>query len=98
LKAAGRNSADDWIIVVTILCARAAQLRAPGEGRVMTSDESNLEMLTTTEMMRLLKIKSRTTIRKLVQSGDLPAYRVARDLRFKRREVEAYLERNRVKP
>lgn len=65
---------------------------------MVETDESNLEMLTTTEMMRLLKIKSRTTIRKLVQSGDLPAYRVARDLRFKRKEVEAYLERNRVKP
>ncbi|HCJ11400.1 MAG TPA: hypothetical protein DGR79_08425 [Clostridiales bacterium] len=64
----------------------------------MGTDHSDLEMLTTTEMMRLLKIKSRTTIRKLVQRGDLPAYRVARDLRFKRKDVEAYLERNRVKP
>ena len=89
-----RNSPDDWIIVVTWLCA----VRSTREGRVMETDEGNLEMLTTTEMMRLLKIKSRTTIRKLVQSGDLPAYRVARDLRFKRREVEDYLERNRVKP
>jgi len=61
-------------------------------------DHKDLEMLTTTEMMRLLKIKSRTTIRKLVQSGDLPAYRVARDLRFKKNEVEEYLQRNRVKP
>jgi len=65
---------------------------------VAEADYKDLEMLTTTEMMRLLKIKSRTTIRKLVQSGDLPAYRVARDLRFKKNEVEEYLQRNRVRP
>ena len=38
-----------------------------------------------------------TKIRRMVKSGELPCFRIGRDLRFDKNEIKEYLERKRVK-
>lgn len=53
--------------------------------------------MSTAEAAAVLGVYSRTLYR-LVDSGDLPAYRIGRVIRFKREDVDAYIETSRVKP
>lgn len=52
-------------------------------------------LLTTEEVLRYLKVKSRTLYR-LIRSGDLPAVRVGRQWRIRRRDLEAWVDARRV--
>jgi excisionase family DNA binding protein len=50
------------------------------------------EYFTTTELAKLLKITQRTVYR-LMERGDLPYYEIGRAKRFRKSDIEAYLER-----
>jgi excisionase family DNA binding protein len=50
--------------------------------------------LTTEEVMDFLRVNARTIYR-LIQAGDLPAVRVGRQWRFRRRDLEGWLSRSR---
>ncbi|HSH77318.1 MAG TPA: helix-turn-helix domain-containing protein [Herpetosiphonaceae bacterium] len=39
-----------------------------------------------------------STVRRLVRTGDLPAFRVGRQLRFRPEEIDAYIESRRIRP
>ncbi len=39
-----------------------------------------------------------STVRRLVRSGDLPAFRVGRQLRFRPEDIDAYIESKRIFP
>lgn len=54
-------------------------------------------LLTTKEVMRFLSV-SRTTLWRMVKDGELPAFRIGGDLRYKREDIDAYLERNKIDP
>ena len=47
---------------------------------------------TSTELAKLLKITQRTVYR-LMERGDLPYYEIGRVKRFRKKEVEEYLQR-----
>ena len=53
------------------------------------------ELLTTRELMAFLNL-SRTRIWELVKREQLPAFKVGGDYRYRRSEVDAWLERFRV--
>ena len=55
------------------------------------------EWLSTGDTARLLGVTERTVYR-LIDSGRLPAYRVGRVIRFRRLEVDAFIEASRVAP
>lgn len=50
--------------------------------------------LTTDEVLSYLKVTPRTIYR-LIRSGELPALRVGRQWRFRRTDLDAWLERQR---
>lgn len=52
-------------------------------------------LLTSDEVAAYLRVDV-VTIRRLVNRGELPAYRVGGEYRFKRRELEEYLQRQRM--
>lgn len=52
-------------------------------------------LMTTREVMMYLRI-SRTKLWRLMQSGELEAYRVGGELRFRRESIDAYLETMKV--
>ena len=52
------------------------------------------EFYTSTELAKLLKITQRT-VYNLMERGDLPYYEIGRVKRFRKKEVEAYLARQR---
>lgn len=60
----------------------------------MSNEEKLLDAKAVADMMG---IHWRTVIR-LAESGQLPAYKVARQWRFRRSDVEEYLERQRYRP
>jgi excisionase family DNA binding protein len=51
--------------------------------------------LTTEEVLTYLKVTPRTIYR-LIRSGELPALRVGRQWRFRRTDLDAWLERQRA--
>lgn len=53
------------------------------------------ELMTTRQLMEFLNL-SRTKIWSLVTKGDLPAFKVGGDYRYRRSEVLAWLEKYRV--
>lgn len=53
--------------------------------------------LSTNEAAERLGITSRTLYR-MVDQGDLPAYRMGRVIRFKTDEVDAFIEASRIEP
>ncbi len=55
--------------------------------------ESEDSMMTTQEVVKYLNI-SRTTLYKIMDAGELRSYKVRNVLRFRREDVEAYLEKN----
>ena len=54
------------------------------------------DLLTMKEAADYLRV-CRATMYKIIESGDLPAYKVNGTLRFEYCEIRAYLEKNRVK-
>lgn len=62
----------------------------------MAQDEQN-EWLSTDDAKRHIGV-SAATLYRLVDEGLLPAYRPSRSLRFRRRDLDAYLEGVRVRP
>jgi len=69
------------------------------EGRFKARQRTDDEILTSREAMELLKI-GRTKLWELTRDSVIPAYRVGNGkssgLRFKRADLLAWLERNRV--
>ena len=53
--------------------------------------------LTTEEVLAYLRITPRTVYR-LIRSGELPALRIGRQWRFRRTDLDAWLERQRTLP
>lgn len=51
--------------------------------------------LTIDEVLGYLKVTSRTIYR-LIRNGDLPAMRVGRQWRFRRQDLDAWIERQRL--
>jgi excisionase family DNA binding protein len=56
-----------------------------------------LEEYTVKEVERILRRKRRY-IYKLVQSGELPARREGKEIRIAKVDLEAYIERTRIRP
>jgi excisionase family DNA binding protein len=63
-------------------------------GALKGQDEAST-FLTTEEVLKYLRVKSRTLYR-LIRSGDLPAVRVGRQWRIRRRDLDAWLDARRV--
>lgn len=59
------------------------------------SAAESLEFMTTEEVVACLRVNARTVYR-LIQAGDLPAVRVGRQWRIRRRDLDGWLERGRV--
>ncbi len=57
----------------------------------------DIEWLSTAEAAELLGITPRTLYR-LINAGDVPAYRIGRVIRLQRAEVLDYIERSRITP
>jgi excisionase family DNA binding protein len=58
---------------------------------------SNPDWLTTTQTMALLGV-TRVLVYKLIDSGELPAYQVGRNVHLKRSDVLEFIEACRVEP
>ena len=64
----------------------------------MTTVDSNRNgalLLTTEEVLAYLRVTPRTIYR-LIHSGELPAMRIGRQWRFRRNDLDAWLERQRA--
>lgn len=57
----------------------------------------NKELLTLEEVSELLRLP-RNRLVVLARKGELPAYRLLGRWRFEQKEIESWLENNRVKP
>ncbi len=65
---------------------------------LMTEDKSRKEeMLSTTEVGKMLGVTSKTVIR-MIEGGQIPGYRVNFVWKVRRGDVEAYLEAHRFRP
>jgi excisionase family DNA binding protein len=63
---------------------------------MLTNTERELEaFLTTEEVLSYLKITPRTIYR-LIRSGELPAVRIGRQWRFRRADLDRWLDRQRA--
>ena len=60
-------------------------------------NKTEKEWFTTDELIRWLGI-GRTKTYSILQSGDLPSYMIGRVRRIRRRDVEAWLDRNGYRP
>ena len=58
------------------------------------SADTRRELMTTREVLRYLRVTPRTVYR-LIREGDLPAVRMGGRWRFRRTDIEAWLERQR---
>ena len=64
----------------------------------MQSDATELQaFLTTEEVLGYLKTTPRTVYR-LIRDGELPAVRIGRQWRFRRTDLDAWVERQRLFP
>ncbi len=63
--------------------------------RQFNSDDSVLEFLTTDEVLGYLRVNARTVYR-LIRTGELPAVRVGRQWRIRRRDLDSWLNGRRV--
>ncbi len=61
----------------------------------MTSHEGPDVFLTTEEVLRLLRVNARTVYR-LIRDGDLPAVRVGRQWRIRRRDLDRFIAAQRI--
>jgi len=62
-------------------------------GDAMTDEQ----LLTTEEVARYLKLHPRT-VTNMAERGELPASKVGRHWRFRKQDVDAYLEKQKPKP
>ena len=63
---------------------------------MLNNSESGFQaFLTTEEVLAYLRITPRTIYR-LIRSGELPALRIGRQWRFRRTDLDAWLERQRA--
>ncbi len=53
--------------------------------------QGNDDVMTIQEVLKLLKI-SRTTLHRLRTEGVIPSYKIGGSVRFKRNEIEEYLD------
>ncbi len=60
-------------------------------------DAAEDDWLGTKEAARLLGVVPRTLYR-LIDDGDLPAYKIGRVIRLRRSDIAAFLERSRIAP
>ena len=66
--------------------------------KTVTDSESRPELLsflTTEEVLLYLKVTPRTIYR-LIRSGELPAVRIGRQYRFRRTDLDSWLDRQRT--
>jgi len=63
----------------------------------MGADPGQKEWFTTDELIRWLGI-GRTKTYELLRTGEIPSYKIGRVRRIRRRDVEAWLERNKYPP
>lgn len=56
----------------------------------MTADKYDTPILTVTETAAYLRV-SRSTVYRLLRRGTIPAFRVGGDWRFRKRELDAWL-------
>lgn len=61
----------------------------------MHSRVSDSAFLTTEEVLSCLKVNPRTIYR-LIKSGELPAIRIGRQWRFRRADLDAWIDRQRT--
>ena len=61
----------------------------------MTSKASTSAFLTTEEVLSCLKVNPRTIYR-LIKSGELPAVRIGRQWRFRRSDLDTWIDRQRT--
>lgn len=61
----------------------------------MTSEAEIAAFLTTEEVLGCLKVNPRTIYR-LIKSGELPAVRIGRQWRFRRSDLEEWIDRHRT--
>ena len=61
----------------------------------MTSEASTSAFLTTEEVLSCLKVNPRTIYR-LIKSGELPAVRIGRQWRFRRSDLDTWIDRQRT--
>jgi excisionase family DNA binding protein len=59
-----------------------------------TTATAGRELMTTREVLQYLRVTPRTVYR-LIRDGDLPAVRMGGRWRFRRTDIEAWLERQR---
>ncbi len=72
---------------------RAGELGKEAQMEVRTEKE----WFTTDELIRWLGL-GRTKTYELLRSGEIPSYKIGRVRRIRRKDVEAWLERNRYRP
>ena len=63
----------------------------------METKAEQIEWFTTDELVRWLGL-GRTKTYEMLRSGEIPSYKIGRVRRIRRRDVEAWLERNRYYP
>ena len=61
------------------------------------NQQQEIEWMGTAEAARYLGLTSRTVYR-LIDEGQLPAYKFGRVIRLKRADVEAFVEQSRIEP
>lgn len=61
----------------------------------MSSKVSTTAFLTTEEVLSCLKVNPRTIYR-LIKSGELPAVRIGRQWRFRRSDLDTWIDRHRT--
>lgn len=61
----------------------------------MSSEADISAFLTTEEVLGCLKVNPRTIYR-LIKSGELPAVRIGRQWRFRRSDLDAWIDRHRT--
>jgi len=72
--------------------------RYDNRGDGMQSEATDLQaFLTTEEVLGYLKTTPRTVYR-LIRNGELPAVRIGRQWRFRRTDLDAWVERQRLYP
>lgn len=87
---------EDQAAQIVKEAAQIAVLSALNEwDRLAKQQEAEDPLLTKKEAGALLNV-SHTTVNNLYSNGDLPGYRIASSVRFKRSEVLAYIERNQI--
>jgi len=64
---------------------------------VDSRDSSSEPLMKAPELMNYLRI-SRTKLWQLVKEGGLPAYRIGGDFRYRKSEIDAWLEAQRHEP